>query len=138
MKKELTANSVEFIIVHASSSTIKEDLQVADIEKRRLAEGFSSSGYHFVITRDGEVHNCTPLDQAGSHTDHFDDRSIGVLIVGGKTTRGKPSNNYTSEQLIALQVLVLDMKALFTKAEAVGVGELLGGTNPHIRVNNYG
>ena len=74
------------------------------------------------------------IEHAGTHTNHFDTKSIGILMVGGKTTRGKPSDNYTIEQKTALSMTLSALKFPFPNAKAVGAGELLGGTSPHFAI----
>jgi hypothetical protein len=55
-------------------------------------------------------------------------------MVGGKTTRGKPSDNYTQEQKETLKGLLDELTSTFTNSKVVGSGELLGGTSPHMNL----
>lgn len=133
MKKKLTHENVEFIVVHASSSTVHQDLTVDEVLKKRVREGYPDIGFHYVITRDGKLNEGIPISEAGTHTARFDTCSIGVLMVGGKTTRGRPSDNYTKEQKETLKSLLNILSANYT-AKVVGVGQLLGGTSPHFNL----
>jgi len=134
MRKQLTPENVSYLVVHPSDSTIREDLTTEDIKLRRESEGYPDIGYHFVITRDGVTHDGVYLNEAGTHTAQYDDKAIGILIIGGRTTRGKPSDNYTKEQKASLKELLEELLAVYSNSEAVGIGELWGGQSPHISI----
>lgn len=79
---------VEYIIVHCSKTTAKQGDGLYTVERKCRMRGALSSGYHYIISRDGKVENGRPLDIAGNHTLGFNGRSLGVCIVGmpGKAT----------------------------------------------------
>jgi N-acetyl-anhydromuramyl-L-alanine amidase AmpD len=134
MRRLLTPSAVEFIVVHCSGTTVHQDIQIQDILKRRQLEGYHDVGWHYVITRDGVPWIGAPLQQAGTHTSHFDDRSIGILLIGGKTTRGRTSDNFSVDQKEALFDVLDEVCPHFPNARIIGQGALLGGTSPHFDI----
>lgn len=137
MKKELTPSNVDYIIVSSSNTTQHEDLTLTDILNLRKKEGFTDIGYHYVITRDGYAHSGIHTSQAGTHTSRFNSNSIGILIIGGNTTRSEPFDNYRKRQKIALLSLLDILTLQFPKAKPIGSGALLGGTNPHFDIGEF-
>lgn len=134
MRQLLDSKDVEFLVVHSTDTNIHQDLSLQDILEYRKKEGYPDIGFHFVIHREGFISDGIPLDRAGTHTNHFDTKSVGILMVGGKTTRGKPSDNYTKEQHAALGMLLMALRYPFPNAVPKGSGELLGGTSPHFSI----
>lgn len=134
MRQQLARDDVEFLVVHSTNTNINQDLSFEDIIKHRHQEGYPDVGFHFVIHRCGMLSAGIPMTQTGTHTSHFDTRSLGILMVGGKTTRGKPSDNYTKEQKAALTLLLNVLSLMHRNATPKGAGELLGGTSPHFKV----
>ncbi len=132
MKKKL--EQVNLLIVHATQTSLKWDLEFSDILRQRLAEGLPDIGFHYIVKRSGMLIEGIPTDEVGTHTPRFSDNSIGILMVGGKTTRGKPSDNYTQEQKETLHGLLDELTTTFTNSKIVGSGELLGGTSPHMNL----
>ena len=55
------------IIVHCSATPEGKDFTVADITRWHKARKFVTIGYHYVIYRNGEVHNGRPERQVGAH-----------------------------------------------------------------------
>ena len=137
MKIQLSKDNVEHIIVTASNTKTNKDLTTAELEIRRSQEGYPDIGYHYVITRDGYSHAGIHTSICGTHTYRFDATSIGILIIGGHTSRGNPVNNYNKVQLIALAGLLDILTLQFPNAKIVGSGELIGGTNPHFNVGEF-
>ena len=45
------------IIIHCSATTEGKDFSVEDIDRWHRQRGFNGIGYHFVIYRDGSIHD---------------------------------------------------------------------------------
>ena len=70
-----------------------------DVYKRQiLHRGFRDIGYHFYITRDGEIHRGRALEKVGAHCRNHNTHSIGVCYEGGLDANGKPKDTRTLEQ----------------------------------------
>ena len=52
------------IIIHCSATPEGEDLTVEQIRKDHKAQGWSDIGYHYVIYRDGSIHEEEPVNKS--------------------------------------------------------------------------
>lgn len=65
--------------------------------------GVLTTGYHYMVERDGRVHRGRPHGAIGCHTPGHNHNSIGVCII----RRPDPAeSNYTPEQLAGLRLLL--------------------------------
>lgn len=83
---------------------------------KRLA----SIGYHFYITRDGEVHVCRPVHQIGAHATGWNDKSVGICYEGGLNEDGQPADTRTYAQKCSLLDLLRQLKTDYPKAKILG------------------
>jgi N-acetyl-anhydromuramyl-L-alanine amidase AmpD len=84
-------------------------------------KGWSDTGYHFVITKDGTVHKARPLSKMGAHARGFNKASIGICLTGDK--------EFSDEQFESLRALVKDdliPKHELSIIDVIGHNELNG------------
>lgn len=122
------------IIVHCSATPEGEDKTVADIRADHKKQGWSDIGYHYVIYRDGTVHNGRDVDIQGAHCADNGGNigSIGVCYIGGVERRIpgvayknlKSKDTRTDAQKVALLNLLLDLKKLYPHAVILGHRDL--------------
>ena len=86
-------------------------------------------GYHFYITRDGEVHRCRPVHHIGAHAAGWNDHSIGICYEGGLDESGRPADTRTYAQKCALLDLLRQLKTDYPHARILGHRQL----SPYIR-----
>ena len=109
------------IIVHCAATREGRDFTVEDITQWHKARGFATIGYHYVIYRDGSIHEGRPLEQIGAHCVGHNKHSIGICYIGGCASDGKtPKDTRTSEQKEALLSLLRRLKARFPNATIHG------------------
>ena len=109
------------IIVHCAATREGRDFTVEDITRWHKARGFATIGYHYVIYRDGSIHEGRPLEQIGAHCVGHNKHSIGICYIGGCTSDGKtPKDTRTPEQKEALLSLLRRLKARFPNATIYG------------------
>ena len=109
------------IIVHCAATREGRDFTVEDITRWHKARGFATIGYHYVIYRDGSIHEGRPLEQIGAHCVGHNKHSIGVCYIGGCVSDGKtPKDTRTPEQKEALLSLLRRLKARFPNATIHG------------------
>ena len=89
-----------------------------------MHRGFRDIGYHFYITRDGEIHRGRALEKIGAHCRNHNAHSVGVCYEGGLDANGKPKDTRTLEQKGALLALLRELKRQFPKALIVGHRDL--------------
>ena len=58
---------IDKIIVHCSATPEGEGYTVEQIRKDHRAQGWSDIGYHYVIYRDGSIHDGRDVDIQGAH-----------------------------------------------------------------------
>lgn len=108
----MTPDAIKHIIVHCSKTSKRDGDGLVAVERKCRMRGAFSCGYHYVISRDGTVQSGRKLDEAGNHTLGFNDRSIGVCLVG-------MSGKATYEQKKSLQTLQYILREQFPAAVAV-------------------
>lgn len=109
------------IIIHCAATREGRDFTVEDITRWHKARGFATIGYHYVIYRDGSIHEGRPLEQIGAHCVGHNKHSIGICYIGGCASDGKtPKDTRTSEQKEALLSLLRRLKARFPNATIHG------------------
>ena len=113
--------SINEIIVHCAATREGRDCTVEDITRWHKARGFATIGYHYVIYRDGSIHEGRPLEQIGAHCVGHNKHSIGICYIGGCASDGKtPKDTRTPEQREALLALLRRLKARFPNATIHG------------------
>lgn len=119
------------IIVHCSATPEGKDFTTANIKQWHLARGFKDIGYHWVIYRDGSVHQGRSESVAGAHTTGYNSTSIGVCYIGGVAKDGKtPKDTRTEAQKIALVNLLKELKQRYPKATIHGHREFANKACP--------
>lgn len=112
-KKRLNTN---YIAVHCSATSPKQDIGAADIDKWHRQKGWACIGYHYVIRRDGKVETGRDESVVGAHVQNFNHDSVGICMVGGIDATGKSENNFTPAQFNSLKTLLKDLKKRYPKA----------------------
>ena len=117
--------TITLIIVHCSATPEGQSFgfeacRTDHVRHRR----FRDIGYHFYITRDGEIHRGRPMEQVGAHCRNHNRHSIGVCYEGGLDRLGRPKDTRTLAQKGSLLALVRELKRRFPKALVVGHHDL--------------
>lgn len=108
---------IDLIVVHHSAS--HPETTVEEILKWHKERGFSTWGYHKIITNDGIVHSCRPESAVpASVKDH--NKGTYAVCLTGSFDRDHP----TQWQLISLQLQIQEWKTRFPNAKVVGHRQL--------------
>ncbi len=81
---------------------------------------FATIGYHFVIRTNGVIEYGRPVSHIGAHVEGHNAKSIGICLIGGLNSSGKPAYNFTSEQQQSLKLLVSILEHTFPNVEILG------------------
>lgn len=109
------------IIVHCTATPEGRDYTVADIRQMHKAQGWVDIGYHYLIYRDGSIHEGRNVDMVGAHCQGHNAQSIGVCYVGGVARDGKtPKDTRTQAQKDALIHLLMQLVCLYPDATIRG------------------
>jgi len=85
------------------------------------ARGWKKIGYHYVVYRDGSVHEGRPVNEVGAHVYGHNANSIGVVYVGGVAKDGKTAKDTrTPAQRRALTDLLRKLKKQYPGARICG------------------
>lgn len=95
--------STEYIAVHCSATKVTQPIDEDDLRAWHLARGWNDIGYNVVITLDAVVQIGRPIDARGAHVAGYNSRSVGVCLIGGLDSRGKPAATYSPQQYDALE-----------------------------------
>lgn len=118
------------ILIHCSGTPEGEDMTVEQIRADHKRKGWSDIGYHYVIYRDGTVHNGRDVDIQGAHCgdNGGNINSIGICYIGGVEHRIKgvaykdlpPKDTRTDAQKVALLNLLLTLRKMYPNAKVYG------------------
>lgn len=70
--------TTDIILHHAAAKRCS----VNDIHSWHLQNGWAGIGYHFLVRKDGSVHECRPIDTVGAHAGNHNSYSIGICFEG--------------------------------------------------------
>lgn len=111
------------IIVHctATNPSWMADAPVEDIVKevtrwhtdpKPHGRGWSDCGYHFIISRNGEIGAARPLERIGAHCKGKNKGTVGVALCGGRgaSANDKFEEHFTVEQDKALRTLIANLQ----------------------------
>lgn len=109
------------IIVHCSATPEGKDFTVEDITRWHRQNGWSTIGYHYVIYRDGSVHEGRDVNIVGAHCSGYNIGSIGVCYIGGMDAKNKMAKDTrTDKQKASLWTLLRELVTLYPDAEIYG------------------
>ncbi len=117
---------IDLILVHCTATADGKDFTVEQIRGWHTApkpkgNGWSDIGYHYVIYRDGTIHEGRSVDVSGAHCEGWNAHSIGIVYVGGCEKDGKtPKDTRTDEQKAALLSLLMDLRKMYPQAKIAG------------------
>lgn len=128
---------IDEIIIHCSATPEGKDYTVDQIRDWHVrGNGWQDIGYHYVIYRDGSVHEGRPESMMGAHTRDHNARSIGVCYVGGCAADGKtPKDTRTPAQRKALKELVRRLLEKYPGATVHGHNEFARKACPSFDVS---
>ena len=118
--------SINLIVIHCSATREDRDFPVTSLIACHQAR-FGFTGYHYYITRDGQVYQTRHENLPGAHARHYNQHSIGVCYEGGLDKDGHPKDTRTEAQKAALWHLLRSLKVDYPDAQIVGHCEL-----PHV------
>ena len=117
--------TITLIIIHCSATPEGKFLSAEACRQDHIQHrGFRDIGYHFYITRDGEIHPGRPLEKVGAHCRNHNAHSIGICYEGGLDADGRTKDTRTLEQRGSLLALIRELRKRFPKALIVGHHDL--------------
>lgn len=115
---------IDLIVIHCSATRCNRDFPVEALEACHRARGFNGIGYHYYITRDGQLHLTRSEAVPGAHARHFNTHSIGICYEGGLDEKGRPADTRTAAQKRTLLTLLYSLRTDYPKADILGHRDL--------------
>lgn len=121
----ITRNKTEMIVLHHAAA---KSCTAQQVHKWHLNRSWSGIGYHYFISRDGEIFRGRPENTVGAHTTGHNSRSIGVCFEGDYTTQNMPQ-----AQLEAGKELVAYLKDKYKITKVKGHRDLMATSCPGVK-----
>ena len=115
---------IDLIVIHCTGSRPNQHLTLGLLDKIHKARGWKCCGYHYYITRDGQLHFGRPEEMVGAHARHYNAHSIGICYEGGLDEKGRAADTRTPAQKLTLFTLLCSLKQDYPEAEIVGHHDL--------------
>lgn len=113
------------VIVHCADTPASMDIGFEEIDAWHAERGFKSPsgihcGYHYILTRSGDIEKGRPPEEAGAHARGYNRDSLGICLVGGRGKDGKPEFNFTHKQMSTLYRLLVALTTEYPEVEVIG------------------
>ena len=107
---------VNNLVIHHSASS-RDTTTKEMIESWHLNKGYSSIGYHYIITGDGKLHVGRPADQVGAHAYGRNQDTLGICLTG----------NFDIEQPTEEQInTLIQLVAILCKRHKLATNKVIG------------
>jgi N-acetyl-anhydromuramyl-L-alanine amidase AmpD len=117
--------TINLIVIHCSATREDRPFPVTKLIACHQAR-FGFTGYHYYITRDGQLYQTRHENLVGAHARHYNQHSIGVCYEGGITSKGRHDDTRTEAQKRALLALLRSLKIDYPDAQIIGHRDLPG------------
>ena len=105
---------INYIVCHCTATD--QDATVKAIKnfwKNNL--GWKNPGYHFIIEKNGIIHNLQPIDKLSNGVRGYNANSIHVAYIGGRLI-----DDRTPQQKASMRSVVKVMQSMFPDAKVQG------------------
>lgn len=116
--------TITLIVLHCSGTRTTRRYGIQQCREDHLRRGWKDIGYHYYITRDGQVHDGRPLEQVGAHCKDHNRHSIGICYEGGLDSYGNPCDTRTQAQRDSMRALLTRLHEQFPSAIILGHRDL--------------
>lgn len=119
-----TNRMISLLVIHCSGTRFCDRYTPAQLRADHLKRGFSDAGYHYYITREGELFAMRPVDEPGAHVRGYNQFSIGICYEGGLDTYFQPRDTRTSAQRQMMEQLVRMLQRMYPESIVLGHRDL--------------
>ncbi len=109
-------SSTDYIVLHHADWS---KCTVEDIHRSHLQRGFIGIGYHYFVSKDGQIYRGRPHDAVGAQCYGYNDCSLGICAEGDYEDEQMPL-----EQANAFISLLVELKKIYPQAKIVGHRDL--------------
>lgn len=112
------ARKIKKIFVHCTAS--RQSWSVDALLKEFTNKGWHYPGYHWIVTADGKRTQLMTEDLPSNGVTGHNFDSINVAYMGGISRTGKPIDNRTEAQKLALRELLVELRKRYPDAKIMG------------------
>jgi len=105
--------------VTSTNSTPSEDADLISLDRSHRQLGFISFRYHYLINRNGKIEQGRGNKTHGQESKYYNDNSIYIALVGGKSLDGDVANNFTDEQFESLEIITNLLKESYENVSVI-------------------
>ena len=116
---------IDLIVIHCSATRENKSFPVTSLIACHQ-DRFGFTGYHYYITKDGQVYQTRHENLPGAHVKHYNQHSIGICSEGGLDKDGKPKDTRTPEQKATLVALLRSLREDYPEAVILGHRDIPG------------
>ena len=116
--------TITLIVLHCSATRTTQKYTFRQCKADHMRLGYKDIGYHYYITRDGQVHEGRPLWQVGAHCKGHNQHSIGICYEGGIDAAGYACDTRTKAQRYSMRALLERLTEQFPSAIIMGHRDL--------------
>ena len=110
---------IKNIVIHCTATHQSATVSgIMNYWKNKL--GWKSPGYHYLIDKDGNIHNLQPIERPSNGVAGHNKNSIHVSYIGGIDKKGNPIDNRTEPQIKSMIEIIKELKAQFNDAKILG------------------
>lgn len=118
------ARPISLAVIHCSASPAQVRYRPMQLIRDHLGRGFTHAGYHYYITREGNLYGLRPLSIVGAHARGHNTGSIGICYEGGLDRLGSPADTRTPAQRQMMSQLLGRLRELYPDLRVVGHRDL--------------
>lgn len=118
---------IERIFVHCTASN--QNATVNDIKAEFKRKGWKNPGYHYLIDKDGVIHQLLDDSKVSNGVKGYNSTSINVAYIGGIDSSGKGVDNRTEQQKKSLRSLLKVLHSRYPDAHIMGHRDISPDTN---------
>ena len=126
-----TRESTDYLVVHWAFSLPDPSYGADTVDRWHRENGFLRIGYHYVIPWNGLIEEGELEHRWGAHARPYNDRSIGICLIGGRDEDGEMVLNFSDSQLASLVWLLDRLKEEYPEAQVVGHRDLTPDSAPY-------
>jgi N-acetylmuramoyl-L-alanine amidase len=116
---------IKYIVLHCTATPQTTTIQQIK-DYWRNVKGWRSPGYHHIILANGKIENILDINKISNGVAGYNSNSIHISYIGGVDSKGKPTDNRTSEQKDSQVILLQKYKKLFPTAVILGHRDFAG------------
>lgn len=111
--------TINYIAVHCSATP--QTTKVSSIQNYwKTNLGWKNPGYHVIVEANGNAVELLPIDQVSNGVAGYNSQTINISYIGGIDANGKPTDNRTCEQKVAILHYLHKWRKMFPSARIQG------------------